>query len=197
MLKLERSFNFQGDVIAWDTVGQGEPVVLIHGTPFSSFVWRNIARELALTRQVFLYDLLGYGQSSKREDQDVSLGVQNLVLSNLLGYWGLTKPDIIAHDFGGTTALRAHLINGCSYRRMLLFDVVALRPWGSPLVQHVRNYENAFSGAPEYLHRAILKAYIGTAISREMTDQQLEPYIKPWLGVTDKQRSTGRSRGWI
>ena len=70
--------------MAYDVLGEGGPVVLVHGTPFSSYVWRGIARELARTRQVFVFDLLGYGQSEKRDGQDVSLGVQNELLASPL-----------------------------------------------------------------------------------------------------------------
>lgn len=179
---LSRRFEHHGGAAAYDVLGEGEPVVLVHGTPFSSYVWRSIARELARTRQVFVFDLLGYGQSEKRDGQDVSLGVQNEVLASLLQHWGLTRPDVIAHDFGGATMLRAHLLNGCDCRRLLLFDAVAIRPWGSPFVQHVREHERAFAGVPDYLQRAILRAYVRTAIARPITDEELEPYIAPWLG---------------
>src|SRR6476660_8215360 len=57
----------------------GQAVVLIHGTPFSSQVWRRIAPVAARFRRVFYFDLLGYGMSEQRADQDVSLGVQNRV----------------------------------------------------------------------------------------------------------------------
>ena len=62
--------------------------------------------------------------------------------------------------------LRAHLLDGCDYARLLMFDAVAIRPWGSPFVQHVRQHEAAFAGVPEYLQRAILAAYIRGAIAR-------------------------------
>jgi len=179
---LTRRFDHRGQAVAYDVLGEGEPVVLVHGTPFSSYVWRRIARELARTRQVFLFDLLGYGQSEKRHGQDVSLGVQNEVFASLLRHWGLSRPDVVAHDFGGATALRAHLLNGCEYRRVLLVDAVAVRPWGSPFVQHVREHEAAFAGVPDYLQRAILRAYIRTAMARPITDEELEPYVAPWLG---------------
>jgi pimeloyl-ACP methyl ester carboxylesterase len=179
---LTRMFSYRDQTVAYDVLGEGEPVVLVHGTPFSSYVWRAIARELGRTRQVFVFDLLGYGQSEKREGQDVSLGVQNGLFAALLQHWGLQQPDVVAHDFGGATVLRAHLLNGCDYRRLLLFDAVALRPWGSPFVQHVRKHEDAFAGVPGYLHRAILGAYIRGAISRPITDAELEPYLAPWLG---------------
>ncbi len=179
---LSQTFDFEGQSVAYDVLGDGEAVVLVHGTPFSSYVWRNIARELARDRQVYLFDLLGYGQSEKREGQDVSLGVQNRLLAALLKHWGLERPKVLAHDFGGATVLRAHLIDGCEYERLLLFDPVAVRPWGSPFVQHVRQHEAAFAGVPDYLQRAILQAYIRGAVHRPMSDPELEPYIAPWLG---------------
>ncbi len=180
--RLTRSFDYNGQSVAFDVLGEGEPVVLIHGTPFSSYVWRSIARELARDYEVYLFDLLGYGQSEKREDQDVSLGVQNALLAALLKHWALDRPKVIAHDFGGATALRTHLLNGCDYDKLLLVDPVAIRPWGSPFVQHVRNHEVAFAGVPDYLQRAILQAYIRGAVHRRVSDAELDPYIAPWLG---------------
>ena len=179
---LSKAFEFRGQSVAYDILGDGRPTVLVHGTPFSSYVWRRIGPELARDRQVFLFDLLGYGQSEMREGQDVSLGVQNELLAALLEHWGLEAPDVIAHDFGGATVLRAHLLNGCDYRRLLLFDAVAIRPWGSPFVQHVRNHEAAFAGTPDYLQRAILLEYLRGTVSRTMPDDELEPYVRPWLG---------------
>lgn len=179
---LREVFEYNGQSVAYDMQGEGDPVVLIHGTPFSSYVWRKIARELGRDHTVYVFDLLGYGQSEKAEDQDVSLGVQNGILAALLKYWELDRPKVIAHDFGGATALRAHLLDGCDYEKLLLVDPVAIRPWGSPFVQHVRNHEEAFAGVPDYLQRAILQAYIRGAVSRTISDTELEPYLAPWLG---------------
>lgn len=180
--RLTQCFDFQGQLVAFDTLGEGDPVVLIHGTPFSSYVWRTIATELARDHKIFLFDLLGYGQSGKTDGQDVSLGVQNILLTALLCYWGIDRPKIIAHDFGGATALRAHLLDGCDYDKLLLIDPVAIRPWGSPLVQHIRHHEIAFAGVPGYLQRAILQAYVRGAAHNPMSDAALEPYLAPWLG---------------
>ena len=41
-------------------------------------------------------------------------------------------PHVVAHDYGGAVALRAHLIHGRHFSSMVLVDVVALAPWGSP-----------------------------------------------------------------
>ncbi len=181
---LTKIFRFNGQRVACDTMGNpdGPPVVMVHGTPFSSYVWRKIARELSHDFHVHLYDLLGYGQSEMGEGQNVSLGVQNELLTALLDHWGLARPLVIAHDFGGATVLRAHLLNSCDYDRLLLFDPVAIRPWGSPFVQHVREHEAAFSGVPDYLQRAILAAYLSGTVVNPLSETELEPYLAPWLG---------------
>jgi pimeloyl-ACP methyl ester carboxylesterase len=155
---------------------------MVHGTPFSAHVWHRIAPELARDHKIYLYDLLGYGQSEMRDGQDVSLGIQNQVLAALLRHWQLAAPDVICHDFGAATVLRAHLLDGCDFARILMFDAVALARWGSPFVQHVRRHEAAFAGVPAYIHRSIVTAYLMGAVSRAMSDAELEPYIAPWIG---------------
>lgn len=55
---LERRFDFHGDAVVYDIFGDGEAVVLVHGTSFSSYVWRAIARELVRDFRVHLFDLL-------------------------------------------------------------------------------------------------------------------------------------------
>jgi len=182
MISPTRIFDWNGTGIAWGTTGSGPPVVLVHGTPFSSHVWHRVAPELARDHTLYFYDLPGYGRSEQRSGQDVSLGIQNKALAAMVTFWRLKPPKAIAHDFGWATALRTHLIDGCDYDRLLLIDPVAVRPWGSPFVQHVRQHEAAFAGTPDYIQAAILKAYISGAAYRPLSDSELEPYIAPWMG---------------
>lgn len=180
MLELSNRFVFDGHRIAWGTLGEGEPLVLLHGTPFSSQVWRRIAPWLARRRRVFFYDLLGYGQSDM-PDVDVSLGVQNDLLVEMLREWGLERPEILAHDFGGTTALRAHFLNGIAYSGLTLVDPVAIAPQGSPFVAHIGKHEAAFAGLPAYAHEALLSAYIQNAAAQPLSDEALKVHKEPWL----------------
>ena len=50
MLTMNQCFVFRGQSIAWGKQGHGAPLVLVHGTPFSSQVWRKIAPWLARIR---------------------------------------------------------------------------------------------------------------------------------------------------
>ncbi|WP_339762753.1 alpha/beta hydrolase [uncultured Hoeflea sp.] len=175
------TFLFEGHSIRWGSLGEGEPLVLMHGTPFWSYEWARLAPLLALERKVYFFDMLGYGNSD-RPAGDVSLGIQNRIFAALVESWGLERPDVVAHDFGGATALRAHLIDLVDYNRLTLIDPVAIRPWGSPLVQHVKHHEAAFAGMPGYMHEAILPAYLSSAMKREATAETLAPYADQWIG---------------
>ncbi|MXQ10265.1 alpha/beta fold hydrolase [Microvirga makkahensis] len=182
MLELPNTSIIEGNAVRWGKCGNGPPLVAIHGTPFSSQVWRRIVPEFTDRRTVYYFDLVGYGQSEMRRNQDVSLAVQNRVLTSLFREWGLERPDILAHDFGGATALRAYYLNGLRYASLTIFDAVALAPWGSPFVQHVRQHEAAFSGMPAYMHRALLRAYLQTAAYKPLSEEALEIYSAPWIG---------------
>lgn len=183
MLVLPEIFNFEGSAVRWGRLGDGPPLVLIHGTPFSSQVWRRIVPYLTDKRSVYFYDLLGYGQSKQKDGRDVSLGVQNRLLTALFKEWGLNRPDVVAHDFGGATALRSYFLNGLRFGSFTIFDAVALAPWGSPFVQHVRQHEAAFAGMPGYMHSALLVAYLQTAAHNKLSDEVIEIYSRPWIGA--------------
>ncbi|OIQ52246.1 Haloalkane dehalogenase [Pseudodesulfovibrio hydrargyri] len=179
---LRQTFTFQGREVACDVMGRGEPLVLVHGTPWSSFNLRHLARGLADSFRVHLFDLLGYGQSDK-SDNDVSLGVQNRLLTALIGFWGLENPFVVGHDFGGTTVLRAHLLDKTDFRKIALIDPVAVSPWGSPFFRHVREHEAAFAGLPDYIHEAVVRAYVGSAAFSPLPEETLACIVAPWAGA--------------
>jgi len=178
---LER-YKFNDQLVAWGSIGEGDPIVLIHGTPFSSQVWRKIAPLLAKDRKVFYFDLLGYGQSEMHDGQDVSLGIQNELLVRMISEWNLNEPEILCHDFGAATALRSYYKNELRYKKVTIFDAVAIAPWGSPFVQHVRKHESALSGLPSYAHDALLAAYIQGAVYSDLSQATMNIYMSPWQG---------------
>jgi pimeloyl-ACP methyl ester carboxylesterase len=180
MLDLPNTSQVEGHEIRWGSIGDGPPLIALHGTPFSSQVWRRIIPHTADRRRVYFYDMPGYGQSEMRDGQDVSLGMQNRVLAELLQLWGVEKPDVLAHDFGGATALRLHYLDKIDFASLMIFDAVAMAPWGSPLVQHVRQHEDAFTGMPSYMHRAALDAYLQKAAHSPLTPDALDTYAAPW-----------------
>ncbi|MFC7813901.1 MULTISPECIES: alpha/beta fold hydrolase [unclassified Streptomyces] len=182
--ELPETFAGSTGAVRWNRLGEAgrQPLVLLHGTPFSSYVWRAVARSLARDHEVFVWDMPGYGTSEKFPGQDVSLAAQGRVFTELLDHWGLAEPVVVAHDFGGAVALRAHLLHGARYRALALVDPVALAPWGSPFFRLVRDHAEVFEALPPSLHRALVAEYVGSASSAGLHPAVLERLVGPWLG---------------
>jgi pimeloyl-ACP methyl ester carboxylesterase len=180
--RLSKTYDSAGGVVAYDVLGDGPPVVLVHGTPSWSYLWRNVAHELTQRFTVYVCDLLGYGNSEKREGQDVSLAAQTRMLVELLELWQLDEPCIAGHDIGGAITLRLMLLEERRFRRVALCDAVAIAPWITRFSRHVQRHLEAFQTVPEHIHRQMIAAHLRTAIARDISDAELEPYLLPWLG---------------
>jgi pimeloyl-ACP methyl ester carboxylesterase len=167
--------------VATGRAGTGPALVLAHGWPWSSFSWHRLIPELSKRFQVHWYDMPGYGRSAKSPEQRTSLDVQGQVFAEMLAYWNLERPLVVAHDFGGATTLRAHLLHGCDFERYVLMNVVAMRPWGSEFFDHVGRHVGAFLGLPPHIHRAVVEAYIEGALVNAIDPGDFESLVEPWL----------------
>ena len=150
---------------------------MVHGTPWSSWTWRRIAPALADRFTIYVFDLLGFGASEKRDGQDVSIAAHGGRLAELIGHWELDAPVVIAHDIGGAIALRAYLLHDVPMRALALVDVVAIGEWGSPFYRLVRAHADVFEQLPAAIHRGVLQAYIGTAQVRPLPRESEEALI--------------------
>ncbi|WP_120498956.1 alpha/beta fold hydrolase [Roseovarius sp. EL26] len=169
-----------GSVAAGRT-GQGPDLVLAHGWPWSSFSWHRIIPALSKQHRVHWYDMPGYGQSEKGAAQRSSLDVQGEIFAEMLEHWNLSRPSVVAHDFGGATTLRAHLLQGRDFAKYVLMNVVAMRPWGSDFFDHVGRHVDAFTGLPPHIHRAVVEAYIQGALVNEIDQGDFTKLVAPWL----------------
>ena len=185
-LALDERFSFEGQSVAWGSIGKGDPIVLVHGFPWSSQSWRAIAPWLAQTHSVYYFDMLGTGQSEKDAAQNVTESVQSDLLAALFDHWSLDRPQVVGHDFGGLAALRGHFINGLDYGKLHLVNSVAILPSGSPFYAHVAQYEPAFAGLPDYAHEALFRAYIQAAAHHPLREETFRTYLNPWSGDDGK-----------
>lgn len=180
--RLTEDYQTSAGRVAAGTCGDGPSLILAHGWPWSSYAWHHVIPPLAKSYKVHWYDMPGYGQSEMRADQRTSLDVQGAVFAEMLAHWNLDRPVVLAHDFGGATTLRAHLLHGCDFDRYVLMNVVAMRPWGSDFFDHVRRHVDAFTGLPPHIHKAIVTAYIQGALVSEIPPRDLDNLVGPWLG---------------
>jgi pimeloyl-ACP methyl ester carboxylesterase len=180
---LTEELHWRGRSVRWERFGSGPAVVFCHGTPWSSALWRPFALALASQFTVHLWDMPGYGCSSKRPEHRVSLDVQGELLADLLAVWELEEPHVVAHDYGGAVSLRAHLLHERRFASLALVDVVALAPWGSEFFDLVRENPEVFDALPEAIHDGALRAYIGGASHQGLGPAALAGLTAPWAGA--------------
>jgi pimeloyl-ACP methyl ester carboxylesterase len=185
--RLGRTFHSSQGHIRYDILGSGPPLVLVHGTPSWSYVWRDVAPRLANKFQVFVYDLAGYGHSEQHAAQDLRLRAHARTLAELLRHWNLDAPHLIGHDFGGATVMGAHLVEGAPVSSITVADAVVLNPWGTPYAQLVKKHPEVFTALPEYVHLAMVASHLYTAIHKSTTREDLEPYLAPWSGAAGQR----------
>ncbi|MEX4008595.1 alpha/beta fold hydrolase [Neoaquamicrobium sediminum] len=181
MWKVDQRTMTQAGEVAWGRAGSGPALVLAHGWPWSSFSWHRVISLLARHFTVHWFDMPGYGESEMRRGQSTALDVQGQVFAEMLDVWELVRPHVVAHDMGGAVTLRAHLLGGVEYDRLVLMNVVALSPWGSAFFDHVGRHIDAFTGLPPHIHEAVVSAYIQGALVNELADGDLDRLLTPWL----------------
>lgn len=179
---LTRRFASSAGAVAWDVEGEGLDLVLVHGTPTSSVIWRPVIERLKAHFRLFYLDLPGYGASEMFEGQEVRLRVFARMLREFCEAQALERPHLLGHDFGAAAVLGAHLVEGQSAASLCVADGVVLNPWGTEFSLHVSRNETVFAAVPEYVHRAQLKAHLATAVSRPLSREMEERLLAPWTG---------------
>lgn len=85
--------------------GSGEPVLLLHGWPTSSLLWRNMIGPMAGRNRVIAVDLPGFGKSDKPLDASYSFRFFDRVLESFAGALRLDSVGLGVHDLGGPVGL--------------------------------------------------------------------------------------------
>lgn len=100
-----RGIEILGSHMAYADEGAGEDtVVLLHGNPTSSHIWRDVVPRLSGRARVIAPDLIGMGGSGK-PDIDYTFADHAAHLEALLDAVGADRPVMVGYDWGGSLAL--------------------------------------------------------------------------------------------
>ena len=97
--------ELHGQRVSYHRLGEGPPIVLIHGITSSSRTWRAVTHGLAERHTVVAPDLLGHGRSGKPRG-DYSLGAYASGVRDLLAVLGIGKATVVGHSLGGGIAMQ-------------------------------------------------------------------------------------------
>jgi uncharacterized protein (TIGR00369 family) len=129
--------TFAGD-IAYLRTGQGPPLVLLHGIPSSSYLWRDVIDPLSATFEVLAPDLLGYGDSDKRMDVDLSIAAQARYVVAFMETIGVHQAAVAGHDIGGGVAQLMAVDEPQRVARLILIDSIVDNNWPIPDIARLK-----------------------------------------------------------
>ena len=99
-----QTVDLDGLTVAYRCFGDGPPVLLLHGWPTSSYLWRNVVAPIAEHNHAIVVDLPGFGESSK-PTEGYDFAFFDRVLDGFLEALGIDQVALGAHDLGGPIAL--------------------------------------------------------------------------------------------
>ena len=117
--------EINGIKIAYQRQGQGDPMLLVHGTTAYSFIWDTLVPGLSASFDVIAMDLLGGGRSDKPHQADYSIFAQAEIIHNFISTLGLKTVHLVSHGSGGGIAQ----VMAVKYPGQLK-DLVFINPFG-------------------------------------------------------------------
>ena len=176
---MKQRFGSSGGEIAYVDVGDGPAVVLVHGFPTSSSLWRPFVPALAARHRVIAPDLLGYGDSEKPERADLTIEAQSGYVRELLSEIGIAEFAVVGHDVGGGVAQVLAL--GGGVKAAVLLDAIAFDVWPIEGVRMIQATER--EQETEELVRDLVRLSLDLGIAKKdrLTDELVDAHAVPFV----------------
>ena len=174
-------------------LGSGPPVLLVHGWPTSSFLWREVMKPIAERNRVIAIDLPGFGGSDKPTDASYSFRFFDQAITDFLDALELDRVGLAVHDLGGPVGVHWAIRNRERIDRLALLNTLLYaRPsWAAiAFVLGVR-----IPGTRDFLtsRRGLdLAMRVGIANRDRVTDEVLEGVRAPFV-TRDARRALARA----
>ena len=179
--------------MAYVEAGAGDPIVLLHGNPTSSYLWRNVIHELEGLGRCLAPDLVGMGESGKAPD-----GSYRFVdhVRYLDAWFDAVVPDgqvtLLLHDWG--SALGFHWAHRHPDRvRGLVYMEAIVRPvtWDEWPESARGIFQAMRSEAGETLileKNVFIERILPASVLRKLTDAEMDAYRAPFLAPGEGRR---------
>ena len=193
----EKKFiDVESKKIAYIDEGHGDPIVLIHGNPTSSFLWRNIVPELLNSGRVIVPDLIGQGDSEKLPVSDgadrYSLEVAYKYVDGLLQNIGAdNNVTLVIHDWGSGIgflwAMRnPNAVKGVAYMEAIV-KPMSWDDWPEGGVGIFKGFRSE-KGEDLILNRNMfIEGVLPSSVIRELSENEMNAYRAPHLKEEDRQ----------
>lgn len=192
----KKFITVDGQRLAYLEEGSGEPIVLLHGNPTSSFLWRNVVPELTGSGRVIVPDLIGHGDSDKL---DPALGPERYTfqvvyeyLTGMLEALGVTRNvTLVIHDWG--SALGFHwayqhpdAVRGIAYMEALVTPL-AWEDWPEKGREIFQGFRSPVGEELVLERNLFIEAVLPSSVLRDLSEEEMNDYRRPFPDPEDRR----------
>jgi haloalkane dehalogenase len=185
-----------GKRIAYLEAGAGDPIVLLHGNPTSSFLWRNIIPALEGCGRVIAPDLIGQGDSEKlpasegaeRYSFEVAFDYLDGLLRELDANHNIT---LVIHDWGSGLGFHWARLHPESVKGIAYMEAIVMPMTWEDWPESARGIFQGFrssKGEDLVLERNMfVEAVLPSSIIRDLSDEEMSTYRGPFDSPEHRQ----------
>jgi len=189
---LEYSFiDIKGKKIAFTSEGTGTPIVMLHGWPQSSYVWRKVVPFISKEYRIILIDLPGLGQSQSFDT--FSTADVSDIIAEVTQTLGIASYHLVGHDIGAWVAVTHALKYGEHLLSLTVVDAgipglipdELFKPINASRIWQF--YFHAVSDIPEFLIEGKEYEYLSwyfqnkSIVKDAISKSDIEFYVKQYM----------------
>jgi haloalkane dehalogenase len=184
--------------MAYVDMGEGDPIVFLHGNPTSSYLWRNIMPHLAGMGRCIAPDLIGMGGSDKLPDsgpEQYRFTEHREYLDAFFEMMGLTSNvTLVIHDWGSALGFdwarrNPDAVRGIAYMEGIVRPVT----WDEWNPDARAVFEGFRSPAGEVMvleKNVFVERVLPGSVLRDMSDEEMDVYREPFAQPGEDRRPT-------
>lgn len=196
--KIDITVNGSIKSMAYVEMGEGDPIVFLHGNPTSSYLWRNVMPHLKDQGRCLAPDLIGMGDSDKLDNPgpDSYRFVEHRqwldAMLNALGVTG--NITLVIHDWGSALGFdwanrHRDAVKGIVYMEGIV-KPMTWEEWPDAATDIFQGFRSP-AGEDMVLEKNVfVEAVLPGSVLRGLTDEEMAVYRRPFANAGEDRRPT-------
>ena len=194
----KRTVQVKGRTMAYVEMGEGDPIVFLHGNPTSSYLWRNIMPHCAGKARCIAPDLIGMGASDKLPDSgpDRYRFVEHReYLDGFFETLGLTRDvTLVIHDWGSALGFdwarrHADAVRGVAYMEALVRPLTWAE-WNEDARAVFEGFRSPAGESMVLEKNIFVERVLPGSVLRDLSEAEMAVYRRPFATAGEDRRPT-------
>jgi len=195
----KKTIQVLGHEMAYHERGSGDPIVLLHGNPTSSYLWRDVVPHLEGSGRCIVPDLIGMGDSQKLADSGpdrYTFVEHRRFLDALLEALDVRENvTLVIHDWGSALGFdwanrHRDAVKGIAYMESIVAPVPSWDQWPKPVIPVFQGFRSEKGEEMVLDNNLFIEGVLPSSIKRKLSDEEMNEYRRPFVNAGEDRRPT-------